>query len=112
MNPRARHRKSSTLAGLGQDHLTIDAQQISPIFNFTAATGDLTVEGLTRRNGRSIETNFNYTDRILFSGGASRFLSSGTLTVSHSTLSGNSVVGGNFRGSRASAARSLRQVAR
>ena len=65
-------------------NVTIDAQQLSRVMRFTAASGDLTLAGLTMRNGR--------TTTGLDDGGGIRFDSDGTLTLTESTLSGNSTL--------------------
>lgn len=88
---------SLTITGAGAAQLTIDAQHQSRIFSFTAAAEDLTIAGLTLRNGRTLGFFQEYGDTTL-NGGGIRFLSSGTLTVSNSTLSGNSTIGFNAFG--------------
>jgi hypothetical protein len=78
--------------------VTIDANLLSRIFNFTASTGDLTLVGLSLTEGRTTGNNvvtgvppapFTTT----FNGGAVRFDSTGTLTISNSLISGSRTQG-------------------
>ncbi len=73
-------------------NVTIDAQQNSRIFNITAATGDFTLAGLTLTGGRTIGDNGNTSDTT-FSGAAVRSLTTGSLTIDQSTVSGNNTTG-------------------
>ena len=52
-------------------NVTVDANQLSRIFNITAATGDFTLAGLTLTGGKTIGDNANSSDTT-FSGGAVR----------------------------------------
>ena len=61
--------------------ITIDAQQNSRVLNFSANTGDLTLSDLTVTGGRTEGTGA--------SGGGIRFNSNGTITLTNSTISGN-----------------------
>ncbi len=76
--------------------VTIDAQQNSRIFNITATTGDFTLAGLTLTGGRT--TGDNVYPAQTFSGGAIRSLSTGSLTIDRSAVSGNSTMGVRARG--------------
>lgn len=90
----------------GQDQLTIDAGLLSRVFNFAApggdsSEGDLTLTGLTIQNGRTSGDNqfiqgsgFESTH----SGGAIRFLSTGTLTLMDVTLQTSNTTGANAPG--------------
>jgi hypothetical protein len=74
-----------TIQGLGPANTTIDAQQQSRIFDIAAGAGDVTLDGLTLTGGRTTAQNDG--------GGAIRFLSSGTLVVRNSIITGNSTQG-------------------
>ena len=63
-------------------NVVIDAQQTSRVMEFTAVSGDLTLAGLTMQNGM-----------VAGNGGCILFNSSGTLTLSESTVTGNSTTG-------------------
>ena len=68
----------------------------SRVLNFSALTGDLSLEGLTLTGGRTTGNNlYNYGQgrESTHSGGGIRFASSGSLSLSNSTLSGNSTSG-------------------
>ncbi len=80
------------IEGPGQGLLTIDAQQQSRIFNITATTGDFTLAGLTLTGGRTIGDN-PFSLVTTFSGGAVRSLTTGSLTIDQSTISGNTTAG-------------------
>ena len=69
-------------------NVTIDANELSRIFNITATTGDFTLGGLTLTGGRTTDQRFQ-TGR----GGAIRSLTTGNLTLDQSTVSGNSTAG-------------------
>ena len=60
------------------------------VLNFSAATGDLTLAGLTLTGGRT--TGFD------LEGGGILFDSDGTLTLTGSTVSGNSTAGNGADG--------------
>ncbi|MGI9457054.1 MAG: hypothetical protein ACR2NU_10855, partial [Aeoliella sp.] len=91
-----------TITGSGQGLLTIDAQQDSRVLIFSALTGDLTLEGIKLQNGYTSGNNGYLGGGLGFetthSGGGIRFLSDGTLTLTSSTLSGNSTAGDSARG--------------
>ena len=70
-------------ASLTADPTSLDDN--SRVLNFTAASGDLTLNSLTITGGR--------TNGVLEDGGGVRFLSTGALALGQSNLSGNSVVG-------------------
>lgn len=72
-----------TITGLGAKNSVIDAQMNSRVFDIEV--GDVTLDGLTVTGG--------HTTDISEGGGGIRFLSSGMLTISHSTISGNSTTG-------------------
>ena len=74
-----------TINGTGQSRLSINGNNASRVLNFSASTGDLTLNGLTITGGKTTANND--------SGGGVRFDSSGTLSLSSSTLSGNSTTG-------------------
>jgi len=84
-----------TITGLGQDLLTIDANLQSRIFNITATTGDFTLAGLTLTGGRTTGDNLSDTT---FSGGAVRSLTTGNLSIDQSTIDGNSTTGNSTGG--------------
>ena len=68
-------------------NVTIDAQQLSRIFNITATTGDFTLGGLTLTGGRITGDNSSG------AGGAIRSLTTGSLTIDQSTISGSRTTG-------------------
>jgi hypothetical protein len=72
-----------TIQGPGQDLLTIDAQQMSRVLRFSSTTGDLELMGLSFTGGQSSGPAMEQ------GGGGIRFDSSGTLSLSHSTVAGN-----------------------
>jgi 5-hydroxyisourate hydrolase-like protein (transthyretin family) len=76
-----------TIQGNGRDQTQLDARNASRVIEFTGATGDLTLDGLSILNGNSEND----------SGGGIEFESSGALTVSHSLLTGNN--SGSYGGS-------------
>jgi hypothetical protein len=85
-----------TITGNGAANTVIDAQQNSRIFDVTDTAGDVTLDGLTLRNGQTAVA-----DEL---GGAIRFGSDGTLAVRNSTLSGNSTTGNGGAGGAISSA--------
>ena len=91
-----------TIVGSGEDLITIDAGQNSRVVNFTASTGDLTLEGLTLTGGRTTGDNTNFSDTT-HSGGGIRFVSGGMLALTNSTVSGNSTAGSSADGGGISA---------
>ena len=76
---------SVSITGNGTTNSVINAQRQSRIFDISSAAGNVTLTKLTLLNGR--------TTAVGEEGGALRFLSSGTLTINQSTLSGNSTAG-------------------
>ncbi|MGI9457588.1 MAG: choice-of-anchor Q domain-containing protein, partial [Aeoliella sp.] len=88
---------SLTLTGDGAALLTIDAQHQSRVFSFTDSSGDLTLEGVTLRNGRTLGFVQEFDDTTL-NGGGIRFSSAGTLTIIDSTISGSITAGFNASG--------------
>ena len=72
-------------------NVKIDAQRLSRVLSFTASSGDLTLAGLTLQNGKTVGSNSDALETT--HGGGVRFLSSGKLTLTTSTLSGNSTRG-------------------
>jgi len=85
------------ITGPGQELLTIDAQQLSRVLNFSSTTGDLSLSDLTLKNGRTTGDNADTLDST-YSGGGIRFLSDGVLTLTNSSVSGNSTTGDLARG--------------
>ncbi len=83
------------ITGNGAANSIIDAQGNSRIFEITS--GAVSVNGLTLQNGQTTQNNINYADNTN-NGGAIKSLSSGTLTISGSTLSGNATFGGGAHG--------------
>ena len=83
------------------DGLTVDAQEQSRIFNIddsgVANDFDITIAGLTLTGGRTTGDNASSSDST-YSGGAIRSLTTGTLTIDQSTISGNSTEGDRARG--------------
>lgn len=71
---------SMKIEGLGAANTIIDAQQNSRVFNITSTAGDVALDGLTLENGQ-----------VAAAGGAIYSTSMGTLTVTNSTLSANTV---------------------
>ena len=67
--------------------VTIDGNQESRIFDFTAPTGDFTLAGLTLTGGQTLD---EASDTDPQSGGAIHSLSRGNLFVDQSTITGNS----------------------
>jgi hypothetical protein len=68
-------------------NVTIDANELSRIFNITATTGDFTLGGLTLTGGRTTASG------SAGPGGAIRSLTTDNLTLEQSTVSGSSAVG-------------------
>ena len=71
--------------------LTVNAQQNSRIFNFTATTGDFTLAGLTLTGGRTVGDDVPGVTTN--NGGAVRSLTTGNLTIDRSTISDSSTTG-------------------
>ena len=87
-----------SIEGPGRELLTIDGgQDDERIFNFSASTGNLNLSGLRLTGGRTLGSNTNAADHT-FDGGGIRFLSSGVLTLTNSTVEGNSTSGSIARG--------------
>jgi len=76
-----------TITGNGAANTIIDAAHNSRIFSMTSTAGDVTLDGLTLENG---QTTANFA-----SGGAIRDVSTGTLSILNSIVSGNSTKGDN-----------------
>jgi hypothetical protein len=83
---------SLTITGNGAVNSLIDAQQLSRIFDITDAAGDVTLNELTLKNGRTTDNGST------FGGGAIRAMSSGTLVINRSRISGNSTIGTSANG--------------
>lgn len=81
-----------TIAGQGDTRTVVDAQLNSRLFDITNTAGNVTLSSLTLRNGRTAIGGFTG------SGAAVRSQSSGLLTISQSTLSGNSTLGDQASG--------------
>ncbi|MBC7964969.1 MAG: right-handed parallel beta-helix repeat-containing protein, partial [Fuerstia sp.] len=81
-----------TISGNAPANTIIDAQQLSRIFDITGAAGDVTLNELTLKNGRTTDNGST------FGGGAIRAMSSGTLTINRSRISGNSTIGSSANG--------------
>jgi hypothetical protein len=79
-----------TITGNGVTSTIVDAQTNSRIFDITNTAGNVTINGMTLRNGR---VSFGV-------GGAIRFLpgAGNTLSILNSTLSGNSTSGTDSEG--------------
>ena len=75
---------------------TIDAGGNSRIFNFTASSGDLVIRNLSLVNGQT--TGDNDVNSDVFSGGAIRSTSTGTVKILNSYLRGNSTTGNRAAG--------------
>lgn len=88
-----------TIDGPGQNLLTIDAQQQSRIFNIvpgsTAGDFDVTIAGLSLTGGKTTADNQSLGRSLesTHSGGAIRFNSTATLTLSGSTILGSKTDG-------------------
>jgi len=81
------------------ENVTIDADQLSRIFNITASTGDFTLAGLTLTGGRTTGDDVSFPHFTnTFSGGAVRSHTTGNLTLDQSIVSGNSTTGSYARG--------------
>ena len=73
-------------------NVTVDAHQLSRIFNITAATGDFTFGGLTLTGGKTTDSG------LAGVGGAVRSLTTGNLTLDQSVVTGNSTTGNGAYG--------------
>ena len=93
---------SVTIDGPGQDFLTIDADQKSRVLNIEGDSTDVTLDGLTLTGGKTTGSNLYLGGgagrETTHSGGGIRFNSSGTLTLTGSTLSGNHTEGDDAGG--------------
>jgi CSLREA domain-containing protein len=81
------------IEGPGAGWLTIDAQQHSRIFNITATSGDFQFDGLTFTGGKTTGDQPNSPMSDVFSGGAIRSMSLGTLTLNESWIVDNHTTG-------------------
>ena len=79
------------------ENVTIDANGLSRVFNITVGAGNVTLNGLSLTGGRTTGDNLNSAD-LTHAGGGIRFLSDGALTLTSSTISGNSTAGTLARG--------------
>ena len=77
-------------ASSANNRLVIDADELSRVVNFVADSGNLDFVNVDLTNGRTIGDNANSQDTT-FSGGAIRFLSDGTLTLTDSRVSDSRV---------------------
>jgi predicted outer membrane repeat protein len=79
------------------DNVVIDAQQMSRVLNFSAISGDLSLNGLTITGGNTTGDNFypgNQTGyEPTYNGAGIRFLSAGVLTLTGSTVTANGTMG-------------------
>ena len=90
--------ESVTINGPGQTLLSINANQLSRVLNVIGGTQiDVTLAGLTLTGGRTTASNASFSDNT-HSGGGIRFDSTGTLTLTNSTVSENSTEGGSADG--------------
>lgn len=76
-----------TIDAAAAGNVTIDAQELSRVFNITATSGNFTLVGLTLTGGRTVASGSQGR------GGAIRSLTTGNLTIDKSTVSGNSTSG-------------------
>ncbi len=83
------------ITGNGAANSIIDAQEASRIFEISS--GAVSLDGFTLQNGQTTANNVNYADNTN-NGGAIKSMSSGTLTISGTTLSGNATLGGGAHG--------------
>ena len=88
---------SVTITGRGATTTIIDAQQNSRVFDITNTAGNVTIESLALKNGRTTGSGTDFADPS-FSGGAIRSRSLGTLAVSRLSLTNNSTAGNNAFG--------------
>jgi len=85
---------SLKIQGLGAANTTIDAQHNSRIFDVTSTAGDVTLDGMTLENGRTTDNGSAFISSPgTGEGGAVRSVSTGTLIVANSSLTGNSTAG-------------------
>lgn len=93
--------ESIVINGPGQVLLEINARQLSRVLNVIGGTAiDVSLEGLALRGGRTTGSNqfINGVLETTHSGGGIRFDSTGTLTLTGSTVSGNTTTGTYARG--------------
>jgi CSLREA domain-containing protein len=85
--------ESVTINGPGQTQLSINANQLSRVLNVIGGSQiNVTLSGLTLTGGRTTASNASSSDTT-HSGGGIRFDSTGTLTLTNSTVSGNTTTG-------------------
>jgi len=85
---------SVKIQGLGASNTIVDALQNSRIFNITSTAGNVALDGLTLTNGKTtLNNSTGGPDNTGGSGGAITCVSSGTLAISNSVLSGNMTTG-------------------
>lgn len=89
---------SVTITGLSALKMEIDAQLNSRIFDITSTAGDVTIEKLTLRNGRTTGDHVDPNWDNSFHGGAIRSFSLGKVTIRQSSLNNNSTTGEIARG--------------
>lgn len=77
--------------------LTIDAQELSRIFNITSEEGDYSVRGLTLIRGRTTGDNTFFIDST-YSGGAIRSMTTGELILENCIISDNAMSGSSASG--------------
>jgi CSLREA domain-containing protein len=82
---------SVVITGNGAANTIIDAKQASRALNIEGTSIDVGLSGLTITGGRT--TGDNQVGETIHSGGGIRFLSSGSLTITDSTVSANSTTG-------------------
>jgi fibronectin-binding autotransporter adhesin len=93
--------ESIVIDGPGQELLVINARQLSRVLNVIGGTAiDVSLEGITLTGGRTTGSNqlVNGVLETTHSGGGIRFDSTGTLTLTGSTVSGNTTTGTYARG--------------
>ncbi|WP_197526772.1 beta strand repeat-containing protein, partial [Botrimarina colliarenosi] len=83
---------SLTITGPGQNQLSIDALLGSRVISFSHSFGGLTINGLTIKNGLTTGSNISASD-YTNSGAGIRFISTGTLTLNNSTITGSATGG-------------------
>lgn len=86
--------------GPGAELLTVNAQQLSRVFNISATAGNFVIEGLTLANGKTTGiSNLTGPTPHVGSGGAIRSMTVGTLTINDTTVRDSGTTGTNSRGS-------------
>ena len=81
-----------TITGIGAANSVIDAQQLSRIFEVTGTAGNVTLNDLTFKNGRTRGNGTDFWDTT-YAGGAVHFASPGVLTLNRTRFTGNSTLG-------------------